>query len=161
MIPMTPESAAFLNALVPAEGSVSTDHTDAVYDLLVPIHKVLADTEAHFQAIDALRIAADRVEENPQVYGWFERLKQSIDAGRRLNADAKRSVEAISDLCFQLDTYAREMREQLARTVEPPRQHVVNLNAEEWKAAQETIKEQNRQLEIALTELNALKEKKG
>lgn len=160
MIPMTPESKAFLDALVPSEGAVSTDHTDAVYDLLVPIHKVLADTEAHFQAIDALRIAADRAEENPQVYGWFERFKQSIDAGRRLNADAKRAVEAISDLCFQLDTYAREMREVLSRTVEPPRRHVVNLNAEEWKAAQETIKEQDKQLQAALKELNALKEKK-
>jgi hypothetical protein len=159
MIQMTPESQAFLDAMVPAEGSVSTDHTDAVYDLLRPIHDVLAATEAHWQAIDALRLAADRVEENPQVYGWFERFKQTIDAARRINAEAKRAVEAISDVCFQLDTYAREMRAQLAVTVDPPRQHVVNLNADHYKAMQATIEEQDRQLRAALTELNALKDK--
>lgn len=132
---------------------MSTDHTNAVYDLLVPIHSVLGETEKHLQSIDALRIAADRAEENPQVYGWFERFKQTIDAARRLNADAKRSVEAISDVCFQLDTYANEMRSQLARTVEPPRQHVVNLNADEWKSAQATIVELNDRLADALTKI--------
>lgn len=157
MIPMTKESEAFLNALVPAEGSVSTDHTDAVYDLLVPLHEVLAKTEAHLQTIDALRIAADRAEDNPQVYGWFERFKQTIDAARRLNADAKKAVEAISDVCFQLDTYAVEMRETLARTVAPPKPLVVNLSPAEWQGTQDRLAEQEKQLIAALTELNSLK----
>lgn len=160
MIPMSPESEAFLNALVPAEGKVSTDHTDAVYDLLVPIHGVLAETEAHLQAIDALRIAADRAEDNPQVYGWFERFKQTIDAARRLNADAKRSVEAISDVCFQLDTYAREMREQIARGV-PQKQHkyVVNISAEEYEELVAARDRAHKELADALTKLNDLEDR--
>jgi len=160
MIPMTPESEAFLNALVPADGKVSTDHTDAVYDLLVPIHGVLAETEAHLQAIDALRLAADRAEDNPQVYGWFERFKQTIDAARRLNADAKRSVEAISDVCFQLDTYAREMRAQVAVGV-PAKQnrYVVNLTPDEYEELLASRDRAHKDLADALTKLNEIEDK--
>ena len=161
MIPITPASEALLNALVPAEGSVSTDHTDAIYDLLQPIHDVLAATDAHWQAVDVLRLAADRVEENPQVYGWFERIKQTVDAARRINADAKRSVEAISDVCFQLDTYAREMREQLARTVSPPKDRVRNLSVAEYDALIASRDEANARLGEALTEVETLKAAKG
>lgn len=156
---MTPESEALLNALVPAEGAVSTDHTDAVYDLLVPLHDILAKTESHLTALDSLRIAADRAETDPKVYGWFERFKQSIDAGRRLNADAKRSVEAISDLCFQLDNYALEMRRTLTTKFEAAeKSQRVTMLKTEADALRASATQAHAELTKALRELNALRD---
>lgn len=153
---MTPESEAFLNALVPAEGAVTTDLTEEVYALLDPLHEVLDKVEGHLQEIDRLRRKADAAEANPQIYGWFERFKQTIDAARRLNADAKKAVEAISDVCFQLDNYAREMRETITTKYEKAGTRVV-LSKDEHDHLKATVDEQNKQLAIALTELNDLR----
>lgn len=158
MLTMTKESEAFLNALVPAEGSVATDHTDAIYALLEPLHDVLDRMDAHLQAIDKLRRAADRVEENPKVYGWFERFKQNIDAGRLKAANAKRALEDISDLCFSLDSYAIEMRTEMARQPQETKsKYRVNLTTVEHEHLKASVAEANARLADALKELDALK----
>lgn len=156
---MTPESEALLNALVPAEGSVTTDHTDAIYDLLEPLHQTLDKAESHFQALDALRRAADRVEDDPTIYGWFERIKQSIEAGRTKAMNAKRALEEISDLCFQLDSYAIHMRETTTRKAIVPEAKVI-LSKVEHEHLVESTKEANARLADALAELESLKAKK-
>lgn len=158
---MTPESAALFNALVPVEGSVTTDHTDAIYGLLEPLHDVLDTMDSHLQALDKLRRAADRTEDDPKIYGWFERIKQSVDSGRRKTADAKRSLEELSDLCFQLDTYAVHMRDTLnAKAKEPEPTPSVILTRVEHDFLKAQASEANTRLADALAELNALKEKK-
>lgn len=155
---MKVESETFLNALVPTAGAVSTDLTEEVYALLDPLHVVLDKVELHLQEIDRLRRKADAVEDDPKIYGWFERFKQTIDAARRLNGDAKRAVEAISDVCFQLDNYARDMRETITTKYDKAGTRVV-LSKNEHDALKATVEEQDRRLVEALTELNALKGK--
>lgn len=157
---MTPESEALLNALVPAPGSISTDHTDAIYDLLEPLHAILEQVEGHVTEIDRLRRKADAVETDPTIYGWFERIKQTIDATRTKNADAKRALEAISDVAFQLDTYANEMRATLAlnaevRTAEPR----INMTRVEADFLRASADEANARLAEALAKLNEKEEK--
>ena len=158
MLSMTKESEALLNALVPAVGATTTDHTEAIYAALEPLHVILDTVEIHITEIDRFRRAADRAETDARVWGWFERFKQSIDAARRLNGDAKRSLEALSDLAFQMDDYACQMRETLARQDEVPMVQVVRVPVAEHAHMQATIKEANAQLANALTELNQLRD---
>lgn len=159
---MTPESEALFNALVPAPGSVSTDHTDAIYDLLVPLHDVIDKMDGHLAAIDRLRRAADRAENDPQVYGWFERFKQNVDAGKVKTAAAKRALEDLSDLCFQMDSYAVHMRETMERMALPAaaKGDRVILTKTEHDALRATAEEANAKLAEALQAVEALKEGK-
>jgi len=157
---MTPEPTAFLNALVPATGETTTDHTEAIYGLLEPLHGVLDRVEGHVSEIDRLRRAADRAEENPAVYGWFERFKQSIDAARRLNTDAKRAVEALSDLAFQMDAYAVSMRDTLnAKATTPSAPLTVHMTVGERDHLLATVDEANARLGEALARVAQLEER--
>jgi hypothetical protein len=159
---MTPESQELLDALIPADGAVTTDITEEIYGLIEPLHAILDRVDTHLQEIDRLRRAADRAENDPKVYGWFERFKQTVDAGRRINGEAKRGIEAISDLCFQLDGYATEMRDTLERKYEAamanPR---VVLSKNEHDHLKAVAQEANDRLADALARVNELEDKQG
>lgn len=158
---MTPESEAFLNALVPPAGSDVTDHTQAIYDLIEPLHAVLDRIDDHLNALDRLRRAADRAESDPLVWGWFERFKQNIDGGKQLNRNAIKSLESLCNLGFQMDRYAIKMRETLEKKeVTILDREMVTMPRDDHEALVKAHDKAHRELSAALNQIELLRGRK-
>lgn len=111
--PITNETAALLARILPPDGKVSTPHTDAVYALVEPLHDFLHQIDDELTEVDRLRRLADRAEDAPYAYAFFERIKQTVDAARRQSQDVLAALDALTDTKFQLDEYARQMQASL------------------------------------------------
>jgi len=111
---LSAETQALLAAIVPDEGKISTAHTDALYEQTAPIHDALEHVRAKIAEVQRLRRKADATEEDEYGYSFFERIKQTCDAAERISRETLNAVDALRDVCFQLDSYALDM----ARSIE-------------------------------------------
>jgi hypothetical protein len=105
----TPETLALIAVLAPSDGSGKA-HTETLYAMSEQIHDALETLRTRIADIEkALRIA-DRAEEDPRLYGWFEQFKVRADgfdlAARTLRAD----VQRLTDAAVQLDDAGRDFR---------------------------------------------------
>jgi hypothetical protein len=113
MPPLTSQTLALLLAIAPEKGKSSTARTDALYASVEPLQEVLEDVLDKLSDVDKLRRAADRAEDNPEGYVFFERIKQTVDAAQRQVREALAIMDALTDTLFQLDKYGADMRASL------------------------------------------------
>lgn len=111
--PLTTQTQALLDAIVPVAGKHTTARTDALYSSVEPLQEVLEDVLNKLSDVDKLRRAADRAEENPDGYVFFERIKQTVDAAQRQCREALAAMDTLTDTLFQLDRYGAEMQTSL------------------------------------------------
>jgi hypothetical protein len=111
--PPTKASQALLAAITPDPGKVSTAHTDSLYVQTEAIHDALELVRVKMATVQSLRRKADAVEEDDTVYSFFECIKQTCDAADRIAREALNAVDALRDVCFQLDTYGSTMRDSI------------------------------------------------
>jgi hypothetical protein len=107
----TTESAALLAAITPEAGKGTTAGTDAFYVATASIHDAIATLLARVAMVQGLRRAADAVEEDPSVFVFFERIKQTLDAAERIGRNAADAVDRCRDVAFQLDQIGVEIRD--------------------------------------------------
>lgn len=111
---VTKESQAFLAAVMPDEGRMTTPATDALYAATRPFHDLLAEQMDRITGLERLLREADSVEERDYVFGFFEQFRQTFGALRTNLTIALATIDKITDQSFQLDTYAATMRYALA-----------------------------------------------
>ncbi len=135
--PLTEQTTTLLSEICPAEGKVSSTHTDTVYEMVEPLHGVLEAVEARLRQVDVLRRAADRTEEGPYAYAFFERIKQTVASAQTKCRDALSMIDGLTDTLFQLDEIGREMNTSL----ETHEQRLLNqdktVSGPEWAEFQE------------------------
>lgn len=108
--PVAPETSALLALIVPANGAVSSDSTDALYKAVEPLHAAIEMVAARVTAVQVARRAADRTEEAAYAYVYFERIKQGYDGMLREISAAAEHLERACETAFQLDQHAIEMQ---------------------------------------------------
>lgn len=111
--PITPETQALLDAIVPGDGKTSSADTDALYAMTAQIDAALDACRARAQSINTLRRKADATEESPEVYAHFERIKQTADAMTRIAGELAHGFDQLKDTAFQSDQYAIDMKKSI------------------------------------------------
>ncbi len=107
------QSADFLAAIVPANGAMFSEHTDAIYTAIDPLHEIIRAVRTRVDDIEYLRRKADAVEVDPQVFAFFERIKQTGAAMLREANVAAEALDRIAEISCQYDRYALEMEKAM------------------------------------------------
>lgn len=110
---LTPETEALFALIHPSEGKDATAHTDGLYATVTPIHAALEAVEDAMTGILRALRKADAAETEPNGHVYFERVKQTCHAALREIRAAAQHIEGATDACFQLDEYARVIRQNL------------------------------------------------
>lgn len=110
---ITPTTQTLLDLIHPGEGRESSQHTDAVYESLIPLHDLTATVLERVGKIErAIRVM--EASEAPE-YEWCfgNQLRQTCSALKRELDAAARALDSAGDYSLQLDRYASEMKKSL------------------------------------------------